>query len=74
MRAVGGSRRKSSLVFNFRFANQHHRDVVANGINAAALAALQSLAAFSQIDRCLTKWTNEDLKQLGIHSHKKVTS
>ena len=40
IRAFFGRRWNRSLVFNFRFANQHHWDVVANRIDAAALAAL----------------------------------
>ena len=69
MRAFSGSRWKRSLVFNFRFADEHHGDVVANRINAAALAALQSLAAFGQVDRGFAEWANENFQKLRIDGH-----
>ena len=57
------------LVFNFRFADQHHRNVVANRVNSAALSAFQALAAFGQIDWCFTEWADENLQELRIHGH-----
>ena len=57
------------LIFNFGFADQHHGNVVANGIDAAALAAFQPLAAFGQIHLCFAKGADENLQKLRIHSH-----
>lgn len=55
IRAFGGRRWNRSfcldtLLFNFRFADQHHGDVVANRIDAVALRTFQALAALGQID------------------------
>ena len=69
MRAFDERLLNSSLVFNFCFADQHHGDVVANRIYAAALATLQSLSAFGQIDRGLTNRTNEDLQEFRVDGH-----
>src|SRR5262249_19754308 len=69
IRAFRGSLRKSSLVFNFRFADQHHRDVVANRVHAPAVAALQALSAFNKSYRHLAQRTNQDLKKLRVYSH-----
>src|SRR5436853_7505514 len=66
MRAFDERLLNSSLVFNFCFADQHHGDVVANRIYAAALATLQCLSAFGQIDRGLTNWTDEDLQEFRV--------
>ena len=72
MRAFVEIRWKRSLVFNFRFADEHHGDVVANRINAAALAAFQSLAAFGQIDRGFAEGAHENFQKLRIHGHTKT--
>ena len=69
MRAFDERLLNSSLVFNFCFADQHHGDVVANRIHAAALTTLQSLAAFDEIDRCLAERTNKNLQKLRIYGH-----
>ena len=72
IRAFGERRWKRSLVrlvFNFRFADQHHRNVVANRIDAAALTAFQALAAFGEIDRRFAKWADENLQKLRVHGH-----
>ena len=50
-----------ALFFDSRFVDQHYRDVIANRINAAALSALQSLAAFSEVERGFAEWANENL-------------
>src|ERR1043166_4381244 len=72
IRAFGERRWNRSLVrlvFNFRFADQHHGNVVANRVHAAALSAFQALAAFGEIDRRFAKGTNKYLKKLRIHGH-----
>src|ERR1051326_1986911 len=72
IRAFGERRWNRSLVrlvFNFRFADQHHGNVVANRVHAAALSAFQALAAFGEIDRRFAKGTNKNLKKLRIHGH-----
>jgi hypothetical protein len=60
---------KKSLVFNFRFADQHHWDVIANRVHAAALAALQSLSAFGQIHGRFAQRANENLQEFRVYGH-----
>jgi hypothetical protein len=72
IRAFGERRWNRSLVrlvFNFRFADQHHRNVVPNRVDAAALRAFQTLAAFDENDRRFAKGADENLQKLRIHRH-----
>src|SRR5204862_6418856 len=71
MRDCGARLRKRSLVFNLRFADQHDGDVVAYGIDAVALTALQALPAIHDLHRCLAKRTDENLQKFRVHSHRK---
>ena len=69
MRAFGEIRWKRSLVFNFRFADEHHGDVVANRIHAAALAALQALSAFEGLYWRLAERADQDFQEFRVDGH-----
>lgn len=69
MFASGGRLWNRSLVFNFSFADQHHRDVVANRIYPAALTALQSLTALSQLYRSFAQRANQYFEKFGVYGH-----
>src|SRR5882672_5516011 len=61
------------VVLYRRFVNQHHRNVVADGINAAALDAFQSAAIGLQLDLRLADGASEYFQQILTDWHR-VTS
>src|SRR5688572_17431996 len=69
MCAPVGKLRRRSLVFNLGFVDKHDGDVIAYGIDAVALAALQALSVMDQFYGCLAHRTNKYLKQLRINRH-----
>src|SRR3954468_8099135 len=69
IRAFRGSLRNRSLVFNLRFADHHHRDIVTYRIHAMARRAFQSLSAVGYFKTRLAKRTNKYLQQFRVHSH-----
>ena len=60
---------RRSLVFNLGFADEHHGDVIADGIHAVALAALQPVSVMDYFHGCLAERTDENLQQLWINGH-----
>lgn len=69
MRALGGSRRNRSLVFNRRFADQHDGNVVAYRVNAMANGALQPLSAVLEIERRFAERTYKNFQQFRVYGH-----
>lgn len=69
MRAETGRFCRRSLVFNLGFADEHDRNVVAYGIHAMTLAALQPLSVMDQFHGYLAERADEDFQQFGIHGH-----
>ena len=66
---VGSLWKRSLVVFNLRFADQHHRDVVAYWIYSAALAAFEPLPVGSDGDRRLTQRAYKDFQEFWIYRH-----
>ena len=54
---------------HFRFFGQHHGNVVAHGIDAAARSALQARAIGEQRDRRFANGTNQNVEQLLWNGH-----
>src|SRR5579864_6514922 len=52
------------LFFDFRFVDQHHRDVVANRVHALTLYALQTTLIRLQLYGRLTQGTHQDVQQI----------
>ena len=57
------------LRFYRRLVNQHHRDIVLDGIHTMALVALERRAVFDQFDRGLAVGAREDFEEFGIDGH-----
>jgi len=53
----------SSILRKNRFLGEHHRDVVADRINALAGVALQPTAVRYQVDRTFADWAHKDSQQ-----------
>ena len=60
---------RRSLVFNLGFADEHYGDVIAYGIHAMALAALQPLSVMDYRHGCFAERADENLQQLWINGH-----
>ena len=69
MRARAGRSWSRSLVFNLSFAGEHHRNVIADGIDPVALRALQPVAIMDDFESCLAERTDKNLQQFRIHRH-----
>lgn len=54
---------------HFRFFGQHHGNVVAHGINAAARSALQARAIRKQLDRRFANGTNQNVEKFLGNRH-----
>src|SRR5579862_5584992 len=50
------------LFFDAGFIDQHHGDVVTNGVYSLALDALEGVLVLVEFDRGFTQRTNQDLK------------
>ena len=57
------------LFFDFSFVDQHHGDVVTNGVNPLALDTLQAVFIPFELYGCLAQGANQDLKQFLTDSH-----
>ena len=57
-------------VLYLRFVNQHHRNVVANGVNAPAFNALQGAAIGLQLNPCLAGRAGEYFQQILTDWHR----
>ena len=69
MRACVGRLRRRSLVFNLGFVDEHDGDVIAYGIYAVALAALQAIPVMDHFYGCLTDRADQNFQQLRINRH-----
>src|SRR4029450_12774871 len=49
--------------------NEHHRDVVPDGVDAFALLALEGRAIVNEFYRGLAVRTGQDFKQFGVNRH-----
>ena len=58
----GTCERVSKLFFNARFVDEHHGDIVANGVDPLALDALQSVFIVLQFNGRFAKRTNQDFE------------
>src|ERR1051325_2776082 len=63
-----------ALVLDCSFIDEHHRDIVANRINAATLHALQALAVGSQFHLRLASRASENFQQILTNCHWCATS
>src|SRR5579871_4240091 len=75
-RAPGARRSKTVLIwiavrlfFDFGFVDQHHWDVVANGVNALALDALQAALIGLQLHSRLAQRTHQNVQQILANRH-----
>ena len=57
------------FIFDLRFVDQHYGNVVANGIDAFALDALQTAAVRFQLNFGAARRANQNLEQLFANSH-----
>ena len=69
MRDRDGRVCRRPLVFNLGFADEHYGDVIAYGIHAMALAALQPLSVMDYRHGCFAERADENLQQLWINGH-----
>ena len=58
------------LLFDARLVHQHHGNIVANGIHALALDALQAVLVLLQLHRRLAQRTHQDLQQILTDGHR----
>ena len=54
---------------DLRFIDQHHRDVVANGIDPLAFHAFQAVFVLFQLDRSFAERTDENFQQILADGH-----
>src|SRR5829696_1211961 len=57
------------FILSGRFVNQHHRNVVAHGVDALALAALQPAAVRLQLDLRLARGARQYFQQVLTDRH-----
>jgi len=69
MREREGRVCRRPLVFNLGFADEHYGDVIAYGIHAMALAALQPLSVMDYRHGCFAERADKNLQQLWINGH-----
>jgi hypothetical protein len=60
---------RRSVLLDGRLVNQHHRDVVLDGVDAMTLIALETGAVMHQFDRRFAMGTGEDFEQFGVDWH-----
>ena len=60
---------RTGLVLDFRLVNQHHRDVILDGIDPATFFALERGAVFHEPDRRLALRAHQDFEQRGVDGH-----
>ena len=69
MREREGRVCRRPLVFNLGFADEHYGDVIAYGIHAMALAALQPLSVMDYRHGCFAERADKNLQQIWINRH-----
>jgi hypothetical protein len=52
--------------------DEHHRDVIDNGINPPTSCAAQAILLVGHLDRLLTGWANENIEQLLSNRHASI--
>ncbi len=57
------------LFFDFRLVDQHHGDIVANGVDTMALHTFQTTLVGFEVDHGLADGADEDLQELFADSH-----
>ena len=60
---------RNSVILDRRFVDQHHRDVVLDGIDALARGALERGAVLDERDRRLAVRTGENFEQFRVDGH-----
>lgn len=56
-------------LFLARLVDEHHRDVIDNGINPPTSCAAQAILLVGHLDWLLTGWANENLQQFFGNGH-----
>src|SRR5262249_57526862 len=65
-------RRAGSFCFDARSVREHHRDVVANRIDAPACGAFQALAVGGEPDGRLAERADENVQKLFADGHERL--
>ena len=60
------------LGFYGRLIDEHHRDIVLDGIHAVTLLAFEGGAVLDECDRRLAVGTGQDFEQLGVDRHEEL--
>jgi hypothetical protein len=68
-RQVFQSATHGGLFFDLRLVDQHHGDIVANGVDAMALDTFQTTLVGLEVNHGLADGTDEDLQELFADSH-----
>lgn len=58
--------------FDGRFVDEHHGNVIFNGIHAVTSRALERSPVLDERHRCFAVRTREDLEQLGVDGHRRT--
>ena len=66
-------RHRGKLLFDFRFVNEHHGDVVANRIHPVALFTLQAGLVMNQVNRGLAERADKNVQQVLTDGHSLVS-